>query len=203
MRDYGAKEKSEILADIGLGKRVSLMVAHQLLSGGHSLADSNKTSKPLDTITIQGSEGMAVQFAQCCRPIPGDPILGFINKDKGLVIHTHDCPAIGKFKLDPDKWLDVDWDADNKRLFKVNLRIVVVDARGMLAKIASGIAQSDSNIDSVSIEEPDGSQYSNVNFTVQVRNRVHLADLIRNLRKVPEVVRINRVKGGYAQQKIQ
>ncbi len=203
MSDYGAKEKSEILADIGLGKRVSLMVAHQLLSGGHSLADSNKTSKPLDTITIQGSEGMAVQFAQCCRPIPGDPILGFINKDKGLVIHTHDCPAIGKFKLDPDKWLDVDWDTDNKRLFKVNLRIVVVDAPGMLAKIASGIAQSESNIDSVSIEEPDGSQYSNVNFTVQVRNRVHLADLMRNLRKVPEVVRISRVKGGYAQQKIQ
>jgi len=203
MRDYGAKDKSEILSDIGLGKRVSLMVAHQLLASGQGALDTDKTSKPLDTITIKGSEGMAVQFAQCCRPIPGDPILGFINKDKGLVIHTHDCPAIRKFKLDPDKWLDVDWDTDNKRLFKVNLRIVVVDAPGMLAKIATAIALAESNIDSVNIEEPDGSQYSNVNFTVQVRNRVHLADLIRNLRKIPDVVRIGRVKGSYNQEKIQ
>ena len=193
------------MADIGLGKRVGLMVAHQLLASGQGMPDADKikTNKPLDTITIRGSEGMAVQFAQCCRPIPGDPILGFINKDKGLVIHTHDCPAIGKFKLDPDKWLDVDWDTDNKRLFKVNLRIVVVNALGMLAKIASGIAEADSNIDSVSIEEPDGSQYSNINFTVQVKNRVHLADLIRNLRKIPDVVRIGRVKGSYSEQKIQ
>ncbi len=205
MGDYGAQDKLEILSDIGMGKRVSLMVAHQLLASGQATldADKSKTSKPLDTITIRGSEGMAVQFAQCCRPIPGDPILGFINKDKGLVIHTHDCPAIRKFKLDPDKWLDVDWDTDNKRLFKVNLRIVVVDAPGMLAKIATSIAEADSNIDSVTIEEPDGSQYSNINFTVQVRNRVHLADLIRNMRKIPDVVRIGRVKGNYAEQKIQ
>lgn len=202
MRDYGAKSKLEILSEIGLGKRVSLMVAHQLVASAPNVLEAAK-SKTLDTITIRGSEGMAVQFAQCCRPIPGDPILGFINKDKGLVIHTHDCPAIGKFKLDPDKWLDVDWDADNKRLFKVNLRMVVVDAPGMLAKIATGIAQTESNIDSVNIEEPDGSQYSNINFTVQVRNRVHLADLIRNLRKIPDVVRISRVKGNYAEQKIQ
>ncbi len=205
MRDYGAKDKSEILSDIGMGKRVSLMVAHQLLASGQDAldADKSKTSKPLDTITIRGSEGMAVQFAQCCRPIPGDPILGFINKDKGLVIHTHDCPAIGKFKLDPDKWLDVDWDTDNKRLFKVNLRIVAINAPGMLAKIAAGIAEAESNIDRVNVEEPDGSQYSNLDFTVQVRNRVHLADLIRNLRKIPDVVRISRVKGNYAEQKIQ
>jgi len=205
MRDYGAKTKSDILADIGLGKRVSLMVAHQLLANDRNGADAEgaTTIKSLDTITIKGSEGMAVQFAQCCRPIPGDPILGFINKDKGLVIHTHDCPAIRKFKLDPDKWLDVDWDTDNKRLFKVNLLIVVANEPGMLAKIATAIAQANANIDSVSVEEPDGSQYSNVKFTVQVRNRVHLADLIRNLRKIPEVVRIGRIKGTYSEEKIQ
>jgi GTP pyrophosphokinase len=204
MSDYGAKDKSEILSDIGLGKRVSLMVAHQLLASGQEtiVDDKSRFTKPLDTITIRGSEGMAVQFAQCCRPIPGDPILGFINKDKGLVIHTHDCPAIRKFKLDPDKWLDVDWDTDNKRLFKVNLRIVVINAPGMLAKIASGIAEAESNIDSVNVEEADGSQYSNVYFTVQVHNRVHLADLIRNLRKIPDVVLISRVKGTYNEEKI-
>ncbi len=204
MKDYSLHSKEAILTDIGLGKRNSLMVAHQLMAA-HDGAEFSKTKahKPLDTITIRGSEGMAVQFAQCCRPIPGDPILGFINKDKGLVIHTHDCPAIRKFKLDPEKWLDVEWDADNKKLFKVNLRISVADERGMLAKIATTITNSDSNIDNVSVEDSDGSHYSNVNFTVQVHNRVHLADLIRNLRKIPQVVRINRVKGLLAEQKIQ
>lgn len=211
MRDYSVKNKMDILTDIGLGKRVSLMVAHQLTAGIvelHTLEQHVETNKPnptkkLDSITISGSEGMAVQFAQCCRPIPGDPILGFINKDKGLIIHTHDCPAIRKYKLDPDRWLDVEWDSDNKKLFKVNVRMVVANQRGMLAKIAAGISDVGANIDNVSVEEPDGSQYSNVNFTVQVRDRVHLADLMRNLRKIPDVVRINRVKGIYNEEKIQ
>ena len=206
MRDYGVKDKSEILTDIGLGKRVGLMVAHQLTAGNpdlHVFENTNpKAIKKLDSITISGSEGMAVQFAQCCRPIPGDPILGFINKDKGLIIHTHDCPAIRKYKLDPDRWLDVEWDSDNKKLFKVNVRMVVANQRGMLAKIAAGISDVGSNIDNVSVEEADGSQYANVNFTVQVRDRVHLAVLMRNLRKVPDVVRINRVKGVHNEEKI-
>lgn len=211
MRDYGVKDKSEILTDIGLGKRVGLMVAHQLTAGNAELhgfenigENTNpKTVKKLDSITISGSEGMAVQFAQCCRPIPGDPILGFINKDKGLIIHTHDCPTIRKFKLDPDKWLDVEWDSDHKKLFKVNVRMVVANQRGMLAKIAAGISDVGANIDNVSVEEPDGSQYANVNFTVQVRDRVHLAHLMRSLRKIPDVVRINRVKGVHNEEKIQ
>ncbi|WP_020167091.1 MULTISPECIES: RelA/SpoT family protein [Methylotenera] len=205
MRDYGAKNKMDILAEIGLGKRMSLMVAHQLVAIGQELTnvENTKTKKPLDIITIRGSEGMAVQFAQCCTPIPGDPILGFINKEKGLIIHTHDCPTVAKFKLDPDKWLDVEWDPDNKKLFKVNVRIVVANERGMLAKIAAGISDAGSNIDNVSVEESDGSQYSNVNFTVQVSNRVHLAGLMRNLRKIPNVVRINRVKGGNSENRIQ
>lgn len=207
MSDYGAKIKNEILADIGLGKRMSLMVAHQLLANNHdSNNDENgktKAFKPLDMITIRGSEGMAVQFAQCCTPIPGDPILGFINKEKGLIIHTHDCATVAKFKLDPDKWLDVEWDPDNEKLFKVNVRLVVANVRGMLAKIAAGISEAGANIDNVSVEDSDGSQYSNVNFVVQVRNRAHLADLMRNLRKIPDVVRINRVKGGHSDNRIQ
>ena len=204
MRDYDAKDKSEILADIGLGKRVNVMVAHQLLALSDTADKTTGTqNRPLDTITIRGSEGMAVQFAPCCRPIPGDPILGFINKDKGLIIHTHDCLSVRKFRLAPDKWLDVEWDPENTRLFKVNLKLVVANERGMLAKIASGIAESDSNIDNVSVEEPDGSAYANINFTVQVRNRIHLADLMRNLRKIPDVVRINRVKGIGSEQRAQ
>ena len=209
IRDYGLKKKSEILTDIGLGKRQNVMVAHQLLALGEVQEEPSEgtlgkffgkifgksTKKPLDTITIRGSEGMAVQFAQCCRPIPGDPILGFINKDKGLVVHTHDCPAIRKFRLDPDKWLDVEWEPENQRLYKTNLNLTVANQPGMLAKIASGIADAGSNIDNVSVEEEDGSAYANLYFTVQVRDRVHLAELMRGLRKIPDVVRINRAKG--------
>ncbi|MEI8362755.1 MAG: bifunctional (p)ppGpp synthetase/guanosine-3',5'-bis(diphosphate) 3'-pyrophosphohydrolase [Betaproteobacteria bacterium] len=200
IRDYGLKKKSEILTDIGLGKRQNVMVAHQLLA----MTDANLKkhtklpAKSLDTITIHGAEGMAVQFAQCCRPIPGDPILGFIHKDKGLVIHTHDCPSVSKFKLDPDKWLDVEWEPDSQKLFKTNLNLTVANQPGMLAQIASGIAEAGSNIDNVSVEEADGSAYANLYFTVQVKNRIHLADLMRGLRKIPDVVRINRTKGNVA-----
>lgn len=224
LRDYGAKSREEILTDIGLGKRLNVMVAHQLLASEAPVQKAKEpdatsaignfigkifsktpfsfASKPLDTITIRGTEGMAVQYATCCRPIPGDPILGFINKDKGLVIHTHDCPAIRKFRLDPDKWLDVDWEPDDKRLFKVNLKLSVSNEPGMLAKIASAIAEVGSNIDHVSVEEADGSQYSNILFTVQVKNRVHLADLMRQVRKIQNVARINRVKGNLSEQRV-
>ena len=212
IRDYGLKKKAQILTDIGLGKRQNVMVAHQLLAMGnevHEIPEEGtigkffgkifgKSTKPLDTITIRGSEGMAVQFAQCCRPIPGDPILGFINKDKGLVVHTHDCPAIGKFRLDPDKWLDVEWEPENQRLYKTNLNLTVANQPGMLAKIAAGIADAGSNIDNVSTEEEDGSAYANLYFTVQVKDRIHLAELMRSLRKIPDVVRINRTKGNPA-----
>lgn len=197
IRDYAAKSRVEILSDIGLGKRQSVMVAHQLLAmtDAHIDRHTKLPAKSLDSITIRGTEGMAVQFAQCCRPIPGDPILGFIDKDRGLVIHTHDCNSVRKFRLDPDKWLDVEWEPDNNRLFKTNLNLTVANQPGMLAKIAAGIADANSNIDNVSVEESDGSAYVNLYFTVQVKNRIHLADLMRGLRKIPDIVRINRTKG--------
>jgi len=170
------------------------MVAHQLISFMDGINHVKGKHKQLDVITIKGSESMAIQLAACCHPIPGDPILGFINKDKGLVVHTHDCLAIRKFKLDPDKWLDVEWDPNPDRLFKVNLQIMVLNERGMLAKISSVIAESDSNIDNVNVEESDGGHFVNVNFIVQVHNRIHLAELIRNLRKISNISRISRVK---------
>ena len=205
LRDYGATDKEEILTDIGLGKRLNVMVAHQLMAMGeeHGERHAKHPNKPLGTITIRGSEGMAVQFAQCCRPIPGDPILGFINKDKGLVIHTHDCPSVRKFRVDPDKWLDVEWDPETKRLFKVNLKIAAANKPGMLATIASAIAEADANIDNISMEESDNSSYTDILFTVQVYDRVHLADVMRRLRKISDVVRMNRTKGSGAEQRAQ
>ena len=193
-QDYHLKNKNQILTDIALGKRVNIMVAHQLTTIMDGIKKTQNQTKLLDVITIKGSDGMAIQLASCCHPIPGDPILGFINKDRGLIIHTHDCPAIRKFNLDPDRWLDVEWEANADSLFKINLDVLVWNEKGMLAKIAAVIAESNSNIDNVSLQESDGSKFANINFIVQVKDRIHLADLIRNLRKIDKISRVNRVK---------
>lgn len=192
VRDANAKSKEEILADIGLGKRLNLVVARRLIKPG-DLPQNDK--KPLGSITIRGTEGLAVQFAQCCRPIPGDPILGVINKGKGLIIHTHDCPAIAQFRADPDKWVDVEWDPETKKVFDVNIKLVVANQRGVLAKVAAGIARENANIENVHMEEEDGSAYASMVFTLQIEDRDHLAHVMRSLRQLPEVVRIARVKG--------
>ncbi|MDE2211335.1 MAG: bifunctional (p)ppGpp synthetase/guanosine-3',5'-bis(diphosphate) 3'-pyrophosphohydrolase [Betaproteobacteria bacterium] len=182
------KTRDEVLAEIGLGRRLNIVVARGLLprTEGQSLEGQG-------SITIRGSEGVAVQFAHCCRPIPGDPIIGIIRKGQGLLIHTQDCRAIRQFRSDPDKWVDVEWENDSGKLFDVAIKLMVVNRRGVLATVASAIADAQSNIDSVSITKPDGT-YTEINFTVQVRDRSHLATLLHHLREIPEVVRITRVQ---------
>jgi GTP pyrophosphokinase len=193
IKDSGAKSRQDILGDIGLGKRLGVVVARRLLAIGDPHTDEHKSSAP---IIIRGSEGMAVQFAQCCHPIPGDPIIGLINKGQGMLIHTHDCPVIAKTRSDPDKVFDVEWAPETKKLFDVNIRIVVINQRGVLAKVAAEIAASDSNIDNVAVAPDSGDQYATMHFTLQVSNRLHLAKILRKLRSIPEVVRIARVNSG-------
>ena len=192
--DYHVESKDEILMDIALGKKVNVMVAHQLTNLMDGVASNKKQTKMLDVITIKGSDDMAIQLANCCHPIPGDPILGYINKDKGLVIHTHDCKVVNELSLEHDRWVDVEWEPDSEKLFNVRLSVLVVNERGMLGKIASVIADAESNIDNVSLQDMDGSPFATLNFVVQVRHRLHLAELIRNLRKITKVNKITRVK---------
>jgi len=190
VRDTSAHSRGEVLADIGLGKRLAAIVARKLLH----LSDNHPgDSKTPGSIVIRGSEGMAVQFAKCCNPIPGDPIIGFIKKGQGLIIHTQDCPSAGKVRGDKEKWVDVEWDPETDRMFDVGLRIVVLDQRGVLAKVAAAIADSGCNISNVSVDEDRG-MYATNQFTLQVENRQHLARVLRALRRIPEVVRITRVK---------
>ena len=192
--DYHVESKHEILMDIALGKKVNVMVAHQLTNLMDGVTSNKKQTKMLDVITIKGSDDMAIQLASCCHPIPGDPILGYINKEKGLVIHTHDCQIVNELSLDHDRWVDVEWEPDSEKLFNVRLSVLVVNERGMLGKIASVIADAESNIDNVSLQDMDGSPFATLNFLVQVRHRQHLAELIRNLRKITKVNKITRVK---------
>ena len=111
-------------------------------------------------MVIRGSEGMAVQFAQCCKPIPGDPIIGIISKGQGMVIHTHDCPVIAKTRPDPGQVLDVEWDPETKKLFDVSIKLVVANQRGVLAKVAAEIAGAESNIQNVAVDPEEGDQYA-------------------------------------------
>ena len=191
-RETNAKSRKDILSDIGLGKRLAAVVARQLLAAsGSSLRESGTPG----SVVIRGSEGIAVQLAKCCKPIPGDPILGIISKGSGMIIHTHDCPAIARSRPDPDRQLDVAWDPETKKLFEVSIKMVVANQRGVLAKVAAEIAEAGSNIQHVAVDPDDGGTYTDMHFTLQVSSRLHLARIMRGLRRIPEVARINRVKG--------
>jgi GTP diphosphokinase / guanosine-3',5'-bis(diphosphate) 3'-diphosphatase len=184
-----AKTREEVLADIGLGKRLAVVVAKKLVA-----FDPGEEAHGLDSITIRGTEGLAVQFASCCHPIPGDPIIAQIRKGQGLLVHTHDCPAIHPFHFDPERWVDVQWDSHPERLFDVNARLTAQNTRGVLARLAAEVSEADANIDHIETEQRASQAYTTLVFTIQVRNRMHLAHVFRRLRRIPEVVRIQRLK---------
>jgi GTP pyrophosphokinase len=189
LKETGARSRQEVLADIGLGKRLSMVVARRLVSPKEP---TPQEATPAGPVIIRGTEGVAVQFARCCRPIPGDPIIGFIKNDQGLVIHTHDCQVIARTRADPDRWLEVEWDTATTRPFEVSIKLLVENRQGVLAKVAAEIAENGSNIEHVSMEGEGA--YTTMHFTLQVQNRIHLAHIMRSLRRIPEVSRINRVK---------
>jgi GTP diphosphokinase / guanosine-3',5'-bis(diphosphate) 3'-diphosphatase len=188
VRDGGARSKEELLADIGLGKRLPAVVARRLLKH----ADPNREEGLGTSVTIRGTEGMAVQLATCCRPIPGDGIIGSIKKGQGLVVHQSDCSGIVRSrKNEPDQWIDVEWDLRTTRLFQAGVHVTVENQRGVLARVASQIAEAASNIDSIATEE-DRALFTTMHLVVEVANRQHLARVMRSLRRLPDVKRIAR-----------
>src|SRR5881392_1885805 len=191
VRDGGARSREELLADIGLGKRLPAVVARRLLKRADS---TREDARPGGSVVIRGTEGMAVQLATCCRPIPGDAIVGSIKKGQGLVVHQSDCPAIIRSrKNEPDQWIDVEWDPRTNRLFQAAINAMVENRRGVLAKVASEIAAAGSNIDSITMAE-DRAVFTNMHFVVEVANRQHLARVMRALRRLPDVKKITRVR---------
>jgi len=192
LKESGSKSRQEVLADIGLGRVLAIVIARKLLP---SATGTNSAAASAGPIVIRGSEGMALQFAKCCHPIPGDPIIGFIKKGRGMIVHTHDCPVVGKMKREPEKWLDVEWAPETRKLFSVNIKLLASNQQGVLAKVAAEISNNDSNIENVSVEPVDSPAYSSIHFTLQVNNRLHLAQIMRGLRRLPDVIRINRLKG--------
>ena len=196
LRDRGVRHKKDVFSDIGMGKRLPVIVARRLAEAQdmESGRPDVVKPKPAGAITIRGSEGVAVQLARCCHPIPGDPIIGTLRKGQGLEVHTHDCPNVAKLRGDRGRWVDVEWEhVVDDRLFDVGIRVLSRNSRGVLARVASAIAEEDCNIQSVSMESEQG-DYTALSFTVQVRDRMHLARVMRAVRRVQEVVRIGRLK---------
>jgi RelA/SpoT family (p)ppGpp synthetase len=189
VRDGGARSREELLADIGLGKRLPAVVARRLLK-----KSDLEEGKIAGSVTIRGTEGVAVQLATCCRPIPGDAIVGSIKKGQGLVVHASECNSIVRSrKNEPEQWIDVEWDPRTTRLFQAVINVTVENRRGVLAKVASEIAEAGSNIDSITMEE-DRTVFTTMHFVLEVANRQHLARVMRALRRLPDVKKISRAR---------
>ena len=205
LKSFKLKSWNDLLSEIGLGNRLAAVVARQLVPAaptskaevesrffGLFKRRSAREKSPL--LAIRGTEGVVVNYARCCRPIPGDPILGFLSAGRGIVVHTEDCPNVVRYRKHPDQWIDVQWERDIKGVFPVSIRVEVRNQRGVLASVAAAISEQDANIDTVNFDDRDG-QYTAMDFTLEVRDRVHLARIMRRVRALESVVRINRKKG--------
>jgi GTP diphosphokinase / guanosine-3',5'-bis(diphosphate) 3'-diphosphatase len=197
LAESSAKSMEELYADIGIGKRMPALVARHifgLIEGESDLPPSNlPLGGDIDPVTIYGSEGVSVQLAPCCLPIPGDQITGQLRRDQGLVVHTGDClPAKRLRAKEPDRWIAVQWGEELNRRFDCRIRLLINNEKGILARVAAEIGESDGNITYVGMDEDDENMMTQLRFTIQVKDRVHLAHLIRNLRRVAGVNRVER-----------
>jgi guanosine-3',5'-bis(diphosphate) 3'-pyrophosphohydrolase len=197
-KEYGAKSQLEIVADIGMGKRLSFVVAQALTRPAGKSADDSGAMAPAaaakpSALTLRGVEGVAIQYAKCCRPIPGDRVVGQFRRGQGLSVHTRDCLTLRKQRGEAEQLVDVEWAADVQGVFDAGIRLLVADRRGLLADLATAIADAQGNIDNVSMERPDGGLIA-MFFSVQVRDRRHLARIMREMKRVRDVRRVQRAR---------
>jgi RelA/SpoT family (p)ppGpp synthetase len=182
----------DILADIGLGKRLAPLIAKHLVPDGDAqellVPGVAGSDQPL---LIKGTEGAVVSFGRCCRPLPGDPIIGRLSTGRGIVIHRDTCKNVADYQKAPDKWLEVEWESDSNAEFSAELRLAVNNKRGVLANIAVAIAEAEANIENINTSERDGVT-TTMDLLLNVHSRTHLATIMRRLRTVPGVLRIAR-----------
>ncbi|KAF3978182.1 MAG: bifunctional (p)ppGpp synthetase/guanosine-3',5'-bis(diphosphate) 3'-pyrophosphohydrolase [Methylococcales symbiont of Iophon sp. n. MRB-2018] len=183
----------ELLEEIGLGNKMPILIAKQLsqddIHAAVKLGETENTNSPL---VIRGTEGMVITLAKCCHPIPGDHIVGFFNPGKGIVIHTPECHNGNETKKKESSWLDVEWSKEVSGEFSTNIKMEVLNQRGTLATIASTISSMDSNIENVTFNDQDDKVSVNT-ITITVKDRVHLANIIRRLKKLSIILKITRV----------
>jgi guanosine-3',5'-bis(diphosphate) 3'-pyrophosphohydrolase len=184
------KRLEELLADIALGNRVADTVAQALLDaqGEHPHVRHARSS---EKILISGAERGVLSFGNCCHPLPGDEIMGYLSAGKGIVVHRVECPNVPELRKSPERCIEIAWAADVQGDYKVELRIEVANKPGVLAQVAAAIAEASSNIENVEYKERDLTT-ATLLFTIEVRNRKHLADVMRRVRLLQVVTAVKR-----------
>jgi GTP pyrophosphokinase len=206
LRFTGNRDKAELMSDVALGKRVASIVAKRL---AQLLADSGEkidvllitkerffSPEPLSqgAITLDGSENASVKFATCCRPIPGDTILGYLGRGEGLTIHISQCPIVKRLQhKDAERFILVEWSDEPVRNFEVGVVATVANGKGVLAKVAVTLANSESDISHVDMGTEYAQDATDLRFVISVRDRVHLDAVLKNLRRTPSVLTAERM----------
>ena len=209
LRFSGNRNRADLLTDIGLGKRIASMVAKRmvvLLAERGEKPDALLMSRERYTahesvsqgsLLLDGSEGASVQFAPCCKPIPGDGVLGYLGRGEGLVIHTEDCVVAKRLQhRDSERFIAVDWSDEPTRLFETALLITVANGKGVLARVAAALASAETDITHVNMGQERAQDATELRFGVAVRDRVHLASVLRSVKRTPSVLRVQRAKPG-------
>ena len=194
--DLNFQSLDDLYADIGIGNRAASLVAQQVYvtySGDdeHELSDVN-VKEHSDPLIIKGTEGMLMDFAKCCHPIPGDTIVGALNAGKGVLVHRERCAMVRKLLRHPDQCISLRWDEGIESEFLVDVELEVLNKRGILAIVALAVSDAEGNVEDIVVKDRDGLNYSVV-FTLLVKNRWHLASIMRSLRQVSEIIKIVRM----------
>jgi GTP diphosphokinase / guanosine-3',5'-bis(diphosphate) 3'-diphosphatase len=183
----------DLLEDIGLGNRMAFIVARRLIPTEATPNSLESDGKQESALSIRGSEGLLLTFSKCCHPIPGDPIIGYVSAGRGMIVHTENCHNIADVRQDPKKVVALRWDPSVQGEFSVELRIEVEHQRGIIATLANTITRSEANIEKITMADRDA-QFSIVNLTLSVRNRIHLARVMKLVRLLKSVTKISRVR---------
>jgi len=190
---YRLPSSDQLLIEIGLGNRASSLVVKALSDADDDAEEVTQYDQHGDALAIKGTEGMVVSYARCCRPVPGDAVLGFMSSGKGIVVHRQDCKNMKSDRHNPDlRHLPVQWSEHVEGEFSVTIKLEVVNQRGALAKLAGIISDQASNIENVNLSDREGN-ITTIEFVLSVRDRIHLARIMRKLRRVSDVNRIWRV----------
>jgi (p)ppGpp synthase/HD superfamily hydrolase len=194
LKEYRIASYEDLLMDVGMGRRLAVLVARALVTMGEDSPSREGEEKSMRPLVIKGTEGMVMHFAKCCRPIPGDPVVGLMTAGRGMVIHTTTCRNLREHRHPPENYIDVQWEPGIEEEYPVEVAVLVADRRGVLATVAEALGNADSNIENVAIEERDGLT-NTLRFTITVHNRQHLARVMRRVRNIPSVMRISRLRG--------
>jgi GTP pyrophosphokinase len=190
LAELGESSLDHVYEQLGLGERLAPVVAALLAQEGGDPGSSTRERRPLQ---LAGTEGLVVTYSRCCHPIPGDPIIGYLSSGRGVVVHRTNCPNVADFRKHPSKWIPVDWQAGIESEFQSEIQVRTLDRVGLLAEVAGRISATRSNIDHVTVET-DGDA-STLLFRLKVRDRRHLAQVIRSIRTNPDVVKVHRQAG--------